>query len=55
MLQRSGGRRLAAETDVFGAVSIEAPASALMELARSDYVRALLEDEPVSLMRESDQ
>jgi hypothetical protein len=55
LLGRSGGRRLASGPDVFGAIAVEAPASALLDLAGSKYVRALLEDQPVSLMREPDR
>jgi hypothetical protein len=55
LLARSGGRRLGAGPDVFGSIAVEAPATALLDLARSEHVRALLEDQPVSLMREPDR
>jgi hypothetical protein len=55
LLERSGGRRLASGPDVFGSIPVEAPASALLALAGSEHVRALLEDQPLSLMREPDR
>jgi hypothetical protein len=55
LLQRSGGRRLAPGPDLFGSIPVEAPASALLALAGSEHVRALLEDQPVSLMRDPDR
>jgi hypothetical protein len=55
LLERSGGRRLAPGPDLFGSVPIEAPVSALLALAGSEHVRALLEDQPLSLMREPDR
>jgi hypothetical protein len=54
LLERSGGR-LAPGPDLFGSVAVEAPVSALMALAGSEHVRALLEDQPLSLMREPDR
>jgi hypothetical protein len=51
LLERSGGRRLAPGPDLFGSIPVEAPAAALLALAGSEHVRALLEDQPISLMR----
>ncbi len=55
LLERTGGRRLAPRPDLFGSVAVEAPASALLALAESDHVRAILEDQPVSLFRDPDR
>jgi hypothetical protein len=52
LLERAGGRRLAPGPDLFGSIPVEAPVSALLTLAGSEHVRALLEDQPLSLMRE---
>ena len=54
LLERSGGHRLASGPDVFGSIPVEAPASALLALGGSKHVRALLEDQPLSLMRDRD-
>jgi len=54
LLERSGGRRLRQGPDLFGSVPVEAPASTLLALAGSEHVRALLEDQPLSLLRDSD-
>jgi hypothetical protein len=55
LLERSGGRRLASGPDLFGAVPVEAPASALLSLAGSEHIRALLEDQPLSLLSDPDR
>ena len=55
LLERSGGRRLAPSPDLFGSIPVEAPASALLALAGSDHIRALLEDQPLSLIRDPDR
>ncbi len=55
LLERSGGRRLKPGPDLFGSITIEAPASALLALAESEHVRALLEDQPLSLLRDADR
>jgi hypothetical protein len=55
LLERSGGRRLAPGPDLFGSIPVEAPASTLLALAGSEQVRAILEDQPVSLMRDPDR
>jgi hypothetical protein len=52
VLEGSGGRHLASGPDLFGSIPVEAPASALLALAGSEHVRALLEDQPISLMRD---
>jgi hypothetical protein len=54
VLEGSGGRRLATRPDLFGSIPLEAPASALLALAASPHVRALLEDQPLSLLRKPD-
>jgi hypothetical protein len=55
LLGRSGGRRLAPGPDLFGSVPVEAPVSALLALAGSEHVRALLEDQPLSRIRDPDR
>jgi len=50
--ERSGGRRLAPVPDLCGSIPVEAPASVLLALAGSEHVRALLEDQPVTLLRD---
>jgi hypothetical protein len=55
LLERSGGRRLPSGPDLFGAIPVEAPVSALLLLADSEHVRALLEDQPISLLRDPDR
>jgi hypothetical protein len=52
LLERAGGRRLASGPDLFGSIPVEAPAFALLALASSEHVRAILEDQPISLLRE---
>jgi hypothetical protein len=52
LLERTGGRRLAPSPDLFGSVPVEAPPSALLALARLEHVRAILEDQPLSLLRD---
>jgi hypothetical protein len=52
LLERSGGRRLAPGPDLFGSIPVEAPASALLALAVSEHVRAILEDQPLALLRD---
>jgi hypothetical protein len=55
LLERSGGRRLRQGPDLFGSVPVEAPARTLLALAESKHVRALLEDQPLSLLRDPDR
>jgi hypothetical protein len=55
LLEGSGGHRLAPGPDLFGSIPIEAPASVLLALAGSEHVRALLEDQPLSLLRKPDR
>ena len=55
LLERAGGRRLASGPDLFGSIPVEAPASALLALAGSEHVRAILEDQPLSLLRDPDR
>ena len=45
------GRRLADAPNALGAVPVEATRDGLQALATSDYVKAILEDQPISLLR----
>ena len=47
ILDRHGGRRLAPEVDALGSVAVETTVAGLVELAASDYVKAILEDQPL--------
>lgn len=53
ILQRHGGRRLAPHPDALGTVPVETTAAGITALAGSRHVKAILEDQPVSLIRES--
>src|SRR5262245_31117059 len=55
LLERSGGRRLTPGPDLLGSVPVEAPASVLLALAGSEQVRAILEDQPLTRMRDPDR
>jgi hypothetical protein len=50
LLERSGGRLLAARPHLFGSIPVEARASALLALAESKHIRALLEDQPLTAL-----
>lgn len=52
LLELSGGRLLKSGPDVFGSIPVAAPASVLLDLADSEHVRAILENQPVSLLRD---
>lgn len=51
ILESHGGRRLADEVNALGAVPVESPAAGLRALAGSRHVKAILEDQPISLIR----
>ncbi|UCE46711.1 MAG: hypothetical protein JSW47_13965 [Phycisphaerales bacterium] len=44
------GKRLTEDVDVLGTISVEAPAAGLLAVARCDTVRAVLEDQDISLL-----
>lgn len=50
MLERFAGRRLAAHADALGCVPVEATVRGIVALASLDHVKAILEDQPVSLL-----
>jgi hypothetical protein len=47
LVQHLGGKWLAAEPDALGSIALEMPAASLGELAKSELVRAILEDQRV--------
>jgi hypothetical protein len=49
ILHRFRGRRLAQGADALGSISVEATPAGIEALAASEYVRAILEDQPISL------
>jgi hypothetical protein len=55
LLECSGGRRVRQGPDLFGSVPVEAPARTLLALAESEHVRALLEDQPLSMLRDAER
>jgi hypothetical protein len=52
LLESSGGRRLASAPDLFGSIPVEAPAAALLALAGSEHVRAIVEDQHLTLLHD---
>jgi hypothetical protein len=52
ILQASGGQRLAPEVEALGAVPVETTAAGARELAAQDFVKAILEDQPISAFPE---
>ncbi len=44
------GRRLSANPNVLGAIAVESNAAGIMALAESKYVKAILEDQPISML-----
>src|SRR5258708_6120649 len=50
ILARHGGSRLA-QANALGTVSIETTPAGLRELATSDHVKAIIEDQPIALVR----
>jgi 4'-phosphopantetheinyl transferase EntD len=53
ILERYGARRLSVRPDALGSITVEATHEGLCALAKSDRVRAILEDQPVSLLDSS--
>jgi hypothetical protein len=51
ILNRNGGRRLAKRPNALGHLPVETTVAGLRALAASDHVRAIIEDQPVSLVR----
>lgn len=49
ILQRYGGRRVVGQPNALGTIAVEASPAGITALARSRYVRAIMEDQPVSL------
>lgn len=50
ILKRFHGKRLAGETDALGCIPIETTAAGISALVESDYIKTILEDQPVSLL-----
>lgn len=50
ILQRFSGRRLAPHVDALGCIPVETTAAGIAALASSKHVKAILEDQPVSLL-----
>jgi hypothetical protein len=50
ILERFDGQRLAASADALGCVPIETTAAGITALAASEHVKAILEDQPISLL-----
>jgi hypothetical protein len=50
VLARVGGRRLSSTVDALGTVPVEATAAGIRALAASAHVKAILEDQPISLV-----
>ncbi|MDH5507441.1 MAG: hypothetical protein OEZ02_09485 [Anaerolineae bacterium] len=48
ILERHGGQRLSTAPNALGAMPVEATAKGLRELAASEYIRAILEDQEIS-------
>jgi hypothetical protein len=50
ILHRFDGQRLADEPDALGSVPIEATVAGIEALASSDWVKAIIEDQPIQLV-----
>lgn len=50
ILERFSGRRLAHNPDALGSIPVETTAAGISALAESPYVKAILEDQPISLL-----
>ena len=50
ILDRHKGTRLATHADVLGSIPVETTAAGVSALASSEHVRAILEDQPISLI-----
>ena len=53
LLAREGGKRLSEDVNAIGSVTVEAIAQGVAALARSPRVKAILEDQPVSLLKKT--
>jgi len=51
ILRRFDGRRLAEGPSVLGAIPVETTAAGIRGLAASDWVQAVLEDQPIAALR----
>lgn len=51
ILQESGGKRLASRPDALGSIPVEATSAGIKALANSVYVKAILEDQSLFLVR----
>jgi hypothetical protein len=49
ILERFGGRRLADQANALGSIPVETTSAGIRELAASEHVQAILEDQPISL------
>ncbi|MBI3988994.1 MAG: hypothetical protein HY347_05195 [candidate division NC10 bacterium] len=50
ILERFDGRRLATSPDALGSIPVETTAAGITALATSEHVKAILEDQPISLL-----
>ncbi|MGO9274667.1 MAG: hypothetical protein ACLQOO_31295 [Terriglobia bacterium] len=50
ILDRFHGRRLAEDADALGSVPVEATRAGIEALAASEHVKAILEDQPISVL-----
>lgn len=50
VLERYDGRRLADGPDALGSIAVETTAAGITALAASDHIKAILEDQPISLV-----
>jgi hypothetical protein len=51
ILQRHKGQRLAERPDALGSVAVETTPAGIRELAASEYVKAIFEDQPLTLVQ----
>ena len=51
ILGHCSGKRLAAEPNALGGIAVECTAAGIAQLAASDRVKAILEDQAISLLR----
>ena len=51
ILRRFNGRRLSAQPSALGTVAVETTAAGIAALTESDHVKAILEDQPIALVR----
>lgn len=51
ILKRHGGQRLAPKPNVLGSIPVEATADGIRALAQCKHVKAILEDQAISLIR----